>query len=71
MKPMVNYKDFIQVGFKEHQSRSIIHQANVNLVEQGLPLYNGKRIGVVPVHAVEKIVGFPLLEDGNDKIGKD
>ena len=71
MKPMVNYKDLIQLGFKEHQARSIIHQAKVNLVEQGLTLYNGKRIGVVPVHAVEKIVGFPLLEDGNDKIGKD
>lgn len=71
MRPMVNYKDLIRLGFKEHQARDIIHQAKINLVEQGLPLYNGKRIGVVPVRAVEKIIGFPLLKDGNDSIGKD
>lgn len=61
-KQTANYKDLMAVGFKEHQAREIIHQAKINLVNDGLALYNGKRIGVVPVYAVEKIIGFSLYE---------
>lgn len=61
-KQTANYKNLMNAGFREHQARDIIHQAKINLVNEGLALYNGKRIGVVPVRAVEKIIGFPLYE---------
>ncbi|WP_251573997.1 DUF3173 domain-containing protein [Limosilactobacillus agrestimuris] len=67
-KQTANYKDLMAVGFKEHQAREIIHQAKINLVNDGLALYNGKRIGVVPAYAVEKIIGFPLF-GGTDNNG--
>ncbi|MCD7112054.1 DUF3173 domain-containing protein [Limosilactobacillus agrestis] len=68
-KITVNYKDLVDVGFCTHQARNIIHQAKINLVNQGLGIYNGKRIGVVPVKAVEDIIGFSLSDDWTDKNG--
>lgn len=65
---MVNYQDLMALGFKEHQARNIIHQAKVDLVNQGLGLYNGKRIGVVPIQAVEKIIGLPLNSESEDDL---
>ncbi|MBB1069378.1 DUF3173 domain-containing protein [Limosilactobacillus sp. RRLNB_1_1] len=68
-KAMINYKDLMVLGFKEHQARNIIHQAKINLVNRGLGLYNGKRIGVVPIQAVEDIIGFSLSSSENDNNG--
>lgn len=66
---MTGYSTYlIAIGFKEHQARDIIHRAKTELVNQGFALYNGKRIGVVPVRAVEKIIGVRLHE-GSDQDG--
>ncbi|MBB1099164.1 DUF3173 domain-containing protein [Limosilactobacillus sp. WF-MT5-A] len=65
-KMMVDYKDLMKIGFKKHQARGIIHQAKINLVQEGLGLYNGKRIGVVPTKAVEKIIGFSLSDESGE-----
>lgn len=64
-KQTVNYKDLMSIGFKEHQARDIIHHAKIELVNKGIALYNGKRIGVVPTRAVENIIGFHLYEDSD------
>lgn len=65
----VNYRDLMDLGFKEHQARNIIRQAKQNLVNRGLGLYNGKRIGVVPTSAVEQIIGISMSDNGG-KSGK-
>lgn len=63
---MVNCKFLCDLGFPENQARRIIRQAKADLVEQGLGFYNGKRVGMVPATAVEKIIGISLSgDDGN------
>lgn len=48
------------LGFKEHTAKTIIHQAKTVMVSKGFGLYNNKRIGTVPVWAVESIIGVHL-----------
>ncbi len=48
------------LGFKEHTAKTIIHQAKTLMVSKGFGLYNNKRIGTVPIWAVESIIGIRL-----------
>ncbi|MFR0602344.1 DUF3173 family protein [Limosilactobacillus mucosae] len=65
-KVMINCKFLCDLGFPENQARRIIRQAKLDLVAQGLGFYNGKRVGMVPVTAVEKIIGISLSEDNEN-----
>lgn len=60
MVNMVSKKDLIKIGFKPNQAVNIIRMAKISMVNNGFPYYNNKRVGVVPFHAVEEIIGFPL-----------
>lgn len=51
------------LGFKEHTAKTIIHQAKILMVSKGFGLYNNKRIGTVPVWAVESIIGVRLDDE--------
>ena len=42
------------------QTQQIIRQTKLNLVKQGYTLYSNRRLGTVPVSAVEEILGFKL-----------
>jgi len=57
----VTKNELIEIGFKEHQAVTIIQQARKNLVKEGYPFYNNRRLGTVPMSSVEKIIGVPLV----------
>lgn len=65
MKTM-NYKDVSKLGYSPYQARRIIQIAKNNLVKAGYPLYNNKRMGVVPITAIEKITGLSLQNTEDD-----
>lgn len=56
----INKDDLIKMGYKEHTAISIIRQAKQNMIQQGYSFYNNKRLGRVPITAVETILGFSL-----------
>lgn len=60
----VTKDDLIKMGYPKYTAISIIRQAKVNMLQQGYALYNNKRLGRVPVEAVESILGFKInMED--------
>ncbi|MFS7261509.1 DUF3173 domain-containing protein [Carnobacterium divergens] len=53
-------QDLIRLGFGPTQSQNIIRMSKYHMVQQGYSYYNSKRLGRVPVHAVEEILGISL-----------
>lgn len=51
-----------ELHFPEATSKAIIRQAKLKMVKLGYSIYNNKRLGTVPIFAVEEILGFKLLE---------
>ncbi len=71
MNKTISKKELQEMGFLPYQAVDIIRQAKYYMVEQGYPYYNNKRLGRVPCHAVENIIGVDVfLEEGNTN-GKD
>ena len=56
----INKDDLVKIGYKEYTAISIIRQAKQNMVKKGYSFYNNKRLGRVPITAVETILGFSL-----------
>lgn len=65
-KKFIDYEDLRSYGFGDSQSRRIIRMAKKNLVKEGYPFYNGKRVGIVPAKAVADVIGIPTNEEGNN-----
>lgn len=58
---LVNKIDVMNLtGYSESQSKKIIKQAKVILVNKGFQWYKNKRVGRVPMKIVEDILGFEL-----------
>ncbi|WP_125581667.1 DUF3173 family protein [Levilactobacillus cerevisiae] len=67
---MVSAKDLETIGFRKYQAQTIIRQAKLLMVKKGFGLYNGKRLGVVPLEPVEEIIGVKLeFNEGDDNNG--
>ncbi|MCH4003854.1 MAG: DUF3173 domain-containing protein [Lactobacillus crispatus] len=66
MKKLVSFTDLVEIGYRPNQAREIIKTAKKNMADAGYGMYNNKRLGVVPVEAVEKITGLSLCEKGDD-----
>lgn len=66
-KATMNYQDVIDLGYKPYEARRIIRLAKDYMVQSGFPLYNNKRMGVVPIKAITKITGVPLCEKKDDR----
>ena len=49
-----------ELQFPEATAKAIIRQAK--MVKSGYAIYNNKRLGTVPIFAVEEILGFKLLD---------
>lgn len=62
MEKMINYKDLLAMGFPQNQARRIIRMAKENLAKDGYGFYNGKRVGLVPMSAVNKVLALPDKE---------
>ena len=63
MNKTIDYKYLKdELHFPEATSIAIIIQDNIKMVKLGYSIYNNKRLGTVPISAVEEILGFKLLE---------
>lgn len=56
----VTKQELINLGFGPSQSADIIRQAKHLLLNKGYSYYSSKRLGRVPVKAVEEILGFSI-----------
>lgn len=57
---MIDKEDLIEYGFKPYQAITIIRRTKYELVQEGYSFYQNKRLGKVPVDAVEKVIGTSL-----------
>lgn len=64
MKKTISKDDLMEIGFLPYQSREIIRQAKFYMVKQGYLYYENKRLGIVPSHAVESIIGVSFEDNG-------
>ena len=51
-----------ELQLPEATAKAIIRQAKIKMVKSGYAIYNNKRLGAVPIFAVEEILGFKLLD---------
>ncbi|WBW49304.1 DUF3173 family protein [Peptoniphilus equinus] len=62
--PELITKDFLLAkGFKYYTAVKIIRETKKRLVEKGYSFYSNPRLGVVPLKAVEEIVGYEFQSD--------
>ncbi len=57
---MITKNDLYQMGFGVSQSSDIIRKAKRLMVNKGYGYYNNRRLGCVPIEAVEEILGIHL-----------
>ncbi|WP_423492905.1 DUF3173 domain-containing protein [Lacticaseibacillus paracasei] len=62
----VTKKDLISLGYRENTAAELIRQAKRSMVQQGYEFYTNRRIGRVPVAAVEAIIGASIRKDADD-----
>lgn len=63
MKQTMNKEDLIKMGYNPYTAISIIRQAKLIMVQQGYAFYNNRRLGHVPISAVEEILGVSLHKE--------
>lgn len=51
------------MGYNPYTAVSIIRQAKQIMVQKGYAFYNNRRLGHVPISAVEEILGVSLHEE--------
>ncbi|ODJ55090.1 hypothetical protein BFR38_09635 [Brochothrix thermosphacta] len=56
----VTKHDLIKQGYGKCSAESIIKQAKAKMVKDGFDYYDNKRLGRVPVTAIEDILGISL-----------
>ncbi|EHY0679240.1 DUF3173 family protein [Listeria monocytogenes] len=52
--------DLIKLGYGSSASESLIREAKVYMVNQGFEYYKNRRLGRVPLKAIEAILGIDL-----------
>lgn len=57
---MITKTELLQLGFGASQSSDIIRKAKRLMVNKGFGYYDNRRLGRVPVEAVEEILGTEL-----------
>ena len=57
------FDDLVKLGYAKATAQQIIRQTKLNMVQQGYTIYNNRRLGTVPIEAVEEILGFKLLNE--------
>lgn len=63
MRETISKADLISVGYSAHKSSEIIRCAKFYMVKSGYDFYQNKRLGRVPIRAVEHVIGFnPFIE---------
>lgn len=62
----ITKKELIDMGFGPSQSADIIRRSKYLMVSKGFEYYQSKRLGRVPIKAVEEVIGVNL----QNKIGE-
>lgn len=62
MTKLVSKKDLIQAGYSNYHAAKIIRDSKQLLVNKGFTYYKNRRLGVVPNHAIEELIGVNPLE---------
>ncbi|KAF1304201.1 MULTISPECIES: DUF3173 family protein [unclassified Enterococcus] len=62
MAKLVSKKDLIRAGYSNYHAAKIIHDSKQLLVSKGFSYYKNRRLGVVPNHAIEELIGIDPLE---------
>lgn len=57
---MISKNDLMALGFGGSQSSDIIRKAKRLMVNKGYGYYDNRRLGKVPLEAVEEILGFKI-----------
>ncbi|EOA3381932.1 DUF3173 domain-containing protein [Enterococcus hirae] len=63
---VVTKNELIDLGYGKYQSEDIIRRAKAIMVEKGFSYYLNKRLGLVPVSAVEEVLGMKLETLGKE-----
>ena len=63
MKQTMNKEDLIKMGYNPYTAVTIIRQAKQIMVQKGSAFYNNRRLGHVPIVAVEEILGVSLHKE--------
>ncbi|EGO5800788.1 DUF3173 domain-containing protein [Enterococcus faecalis] len=57
---IVTKEELINLGYGKYQAEDIIRKAKATMVSRGYSYYLNKRLGRVPVSAVESVLGIEL-----------
>lgn len=60
MTTMITKKELIKLGFGPSQSSDIIRKAKHLMVNKGYDYYSNRKLGCVPIEAIEEILGTKL-----------
>jgi len=60
MKNTLTKSDLLSLGYGPSFSSDIIRQAKCLMVQQGYAYYSSRRLGRVPTHAVEAVLGYKI-----------
>lgn len=63
MSATITKTDLVNLGYGNSFSSDIIRRSKWFMVQSGFPYYESKRLGRVPVHAVEHILGYSISLD--------
>ena len=68
MNTTVTKNELMTLGFGPSQSSDIVRRAKALMVQKGYSYYTSKRLGRVPISAVEEILGMPLNYEREIKV---
>ncbi|ARV02561.1 TPA: DUF3173 domain-containing protein [Enterococcus faecalis] len=57
---IVTKEELMNLGYGKYQAEDIIRKAKATMVSKGYSYYLNKRLGRVPVSAVESVLGIEL-----------
>lgn len=67
MNLTVTKNELMNLGFGPSQSSDIIRKAKCLMLNKGYSYYASKKLGRVPIIAVEEILGFSIQNNFKDK----
>jgi hypothetical protein len=59
---LLSKKDLMELGYSDWTSADIIRRAKKVMVNKGYVFYESKRRGLVPIEAVETVIGSGVIE---------
>lgn len=63
---VISKNDLVALGYGEYQASDIIRKTKALMVNKGYSYYTNKRLGIVPVSAVEEVLGLELSSVAKD-----